>query len=116
MTLFTTNILVTHMKQYFALYLSYYWIFEYVVSMLMCFCSRKRSGLGWEKIFIIRANKRSNRVMTRKISFTGSCCWKIEGKNKKGQKKKHPNSLGRNFNQKPPIAYITKFTTEKCQP
>merc|ERR1712216_28993 len=70
----------------------------------------KISGIGWKKVFKIRINERKNRVRTRKIWFTGTCCWEIEGKNKG----KH--SLGRKFSQEPPIPYIAKFRTKKCQP
>jgi len=75
----------------------------------------KISELGWKKVFTIFVNRKRNRVRTQKISLTGTCCWEIEGREIEGKnKKKH--SLGRKFNQEPPLPYITKFRTKKCQP
>jgi len=65
----------------------------------------KISEIGWKKVFKIRGKKR-----TKRIWFTGTCCWEITGKNQK----KHTLEL--DYDNKPPTGfhYIRKFETKKC--
>jgi len=73
----------------------------------------KISGLGWEKEFTIVANSKINRIETRHIRFTGTCCWEIVGKDKKTHIL--APDLNKHFKQ-PQFPYIRKFRTKNCQP
>jgi hypothetical protein len=68
----------------------------------------KSSEAGFTQVFKIWANKKRDKVRTKKITILGTCCWVIEHRYGETQELRPGQSVT------PSIAYIRKLKTKKC--
>jgi len=64
---------------------------------------------GFSEVFKIWANRKKDKLRTRKITVQGTCCWEIYDRSGESQK-----DIKQGQTLTPSVAYIRKFKTKKC--